>query len=192
MDAFRYMVLNTYGGVYIDLDIGCLRSLNSLLENHAIIPQTKPFGYSNDFIMCEPHNPFIADLVENLPRFNLWLILPYLTVFYSTGPLFMSIVYRRYKSRVGMEYLDVVVLPEVLYSGSDSVSYFNHYEGSSWHTWDSDFVFLLWGILNRAFYILLLLIFLLVMRILWKKKFGSRVMVNMPIITSEDHAGKMV
>lgn len=37
IDASRYLFLNTFGGVYIDMDIECLRPIDNLLTGHELI-----------------------------------------------------------------------------------------------------------------------------------------------------------
>ena len=49
-DAIRYFVLYHYGGIYVDLDIGCLRPMDDLLYYPVILPRTKPVGVSNDLM----------------------------------------------------------------------------------------------------------------------------------------------
>mgnify|MGYP002723108895 FL=1 len=49
-DAIRYFVLHKYGGVYMDLDIGCQKRLDSLLRFDLILPKTIPVGVSNDLM----------------------------------------------------------------------------------------------------------------------------------------------
>ncbi|KAI8908477.1 nucleotide-diphospho-sugar transferase, partial [Gorgonomyces haynaldii] len=136
VDAFRYLVLYHYGGVYIDMDVGCLKPLDPLLEHGAIIPKTEPFGYSNDVLFAPKQHPFFKHLIQELPRFNYWLFFPYLTVFYCTGPLFLTINYNRFPE-------DVSVLGIEEYAGPREVSYFNHYPGSTWHSWDAKLIFFL-------------------------------------------------
>lgn len=43
-DAIRYFVLHHFGGIYMDLDIGCRRRLDPLLQGDwdTILPVTKP------------------------------------------------------------------------------------------------------------------------------------------------------
>ena len=43
-DAIRYFVLHHFGGIYMDLDIGCRRRLDSLLQGdwEVLLPITKP------------------------------------------------------------------------------------------------------------------------------------------------------
>lgn len=48
-DAIRYFILHYYGGVYLDLDIGCLRRLDPLLVYPVILP--RPSSY-RDHRIC--------------------------------------------------------------------------------------------------------------------------------------------
>ena len=60
VDAARYFVLYHFGGVYVDLDVGCARSLEPLRHavsapgKGAMFPLTSPCGVSNDVIFSAP------------------------------------------------------------------------------------------------------------------------------------------
>jgi mannosyltransferase OCH1-like enzyme len=43
-DSIRYFVLHHFGGIYMDLDIGCRRKMDELLQGdwEVILPITKP------------------------------------------------------------------------------------------------------------------------------------------------------
>ena len=47
-DSIRYFILNHFGGIYMDLDIGCRRRLDPLLQGdwEVILPITKPVSPS--------------------------------------------------------------------------------------------------------------------------------------------------
>jgi len=48
-------------------------------------------GISNGFLMLAPSHPFLAFVLDNLPRYNVqWFGLPYATVMFSTGCHFLS------------------------------------------------------------------------------------------------------
>ncbi|KAJ3480987.1 hypothetical protein NLJ89_g12244 [Agrocybe chaxingu] len=89
-DAIRYFVLHHFGGVYIDLDIGCLRPMDPLLVYPAILPKTIPVGVSNDLMFAEKGHPFLEQTIHNLINFDHDWILNYPTVMFSTGPMFLS------------------------------------------------------------------------------------------------------
>ena len=46
----RYALLYTFGGFYMDLDIECHKPLDALRAYPFIMPQTRPVGFSNDFL----------------------------------------------------------------------------------------------------------------------------------------------
>ena len=155
-DAIRYFILYHYGGVYMDIDIGCQRPVDSLLTFPVILPRTIPVGVSNDLMFAEKNHPFMAQTIHNLIAFDLSWVLNYPTVMFSTGPMFLSAQYGAWTSahpatpeQPGGE---VRILPKSLYGKNAQPeevphSYFSHYYGSSWHADDAAFVGFLghWG-----------------------------------------------
>ncbi|KAF9569305.1 hypothetical protein CPC08DRAFT_623878 [Agrocybe pediades] len=152
-DAIRYFVLYHYGGVYIDLDIGCLKPLDPLLVYPVILPKTIPVGVSNDLMFSEKHHPMLEQTIHNLPKFDHSWILNYPTVMFSTGPMFLSAQYGIYSASHPNTFLhDVRILPKSLYGKNareDEAphSFFSHFYGSSWHADDAAFIGFLgnWG-----------------------------------------------
>ncbi|WFC94587.1 hypothetical protein MBRA1_001220 [Malassezia brasiliensis] len=158
-DAIRYFVLHKYGGIYMDLDIGCKRRLDSLLRFEAILPKTIPVGVSNDLMFAAKGHPFVMQLTENLARFNHNFLTPYATVMFSTGPMFVSAVYRMFSdahpavtpstpAQPTQGFHGVRVLPKSLYGknampGEAPDSFFEHMYGSSWHEGDAGFLIFL-------------------------------------------------
>ncbi|KAF8195762.1 nucleotide-diphospho-sugar transferase [Mycena galopus ATCC 62051] len=150
-DAIRYFVLYHYGGIYLDLDIGCLRPLDPLLVYPVILPKTIPVGVSNDLMFAEKHHPFLAQTIHNLATFDHSWILNYPTVMFSTGPMFLSIQHGIYSSQRAPGG-NVRILPKSLYGkNAEPVeaphSFFTHHYGSSWHSDDAAFIWFLgvWG-----------------------------------------------
>ncbi|KAI0796735.1 nucleotide-diphospho-sugar transferase [Abortiporus biennis] len=155
-DAIRYFILYHYGGVYIDLDIGCVRPLDPLLAYPVILPRTIPVGVSNDLMFAEKGHPFMAQTIHNLVTFDHSWVLNYPTVMFSTGPMFLSAQYGIYtashpptKDVPGGE---VRILPKSLYGKNAKPeeaphTFFSHYYGSSWHADDAAFIGFLgkWG-----------------------------------------------
>ncbi|WFC97546.1 hypothetical protein MYAM1_000260 [Malassezia yamatoensis] len=158
-DAIRYFVLHKYGGIYMDLDIGCKRRLDSLLRFDAILPKTIPVGVSNDLIFAAKQHPFMQQLIENLTRFNHHFLTPYATVMFSTGPMFVSAVYRMYADAHALVtpstpdkptqgFKGIRVLPKSLYGKNAKPNeapdaFFEHMYGSSWHEGDAGFLIFL-------------------------------------------------
>ena len=50
----RYALLYTFGGFYMDLDIECHKPIDALRAYPFIMPQTRPVGFSNDFLASTP------------------------------------------------------------------------------------------------------------------------------------------
>jgi mannosyltransferase OCH1-like enzyme len=67
-DVIRLAILYVYGGIYLDLDIICLKSLDQLRSYPFVLPRTKPVGLSNDFIIAEPKHPFLLQVLNDLPN----------------------------------------------------------------------------------------------------------------------------
>ncbi|KAJ6539460.1 nucleotide-diphospho-sugar transferase [Mycena capillaripes] len=150
-DAIRYFVLYHYGGIYLDLDIGCLRPLDPLLVYPVILPKTIPVGVSNDLMFAEKHHPFLAQTIHNLATFDHSWILNYPTVMFSTGPMFLSVQYGIFTSQ-HVPGGNVRILPKALYGKNAEPaeaphSFFTHHYGSSWHSDDAAFIWFLgvWG-----------------------------------------------
>ena len=90
VDVLKYFVLYHYGGVYMDLDIACRRPLDPLLMMPAWFAKASPLGLNNDLIAARPGHPVIKALTESLQGRAKWLGSEWVTVFWSTGPRFVS------------------------------------------------------------------------------------------------------
>ncbi|KAH9811140.1 family 32 glycosyltransferase [Melampsora americana] len=150
-DAVRYFVLHQYGGVYMDLDIGCLRPMDSLISNPSfdlLLPQTIPVGVSNDLMFSSVGHPFMEYVINHLQYFDHDYILNYPTVMFSTGPMALSAFYSQFRSSSANQLTSkpIRILPPELYgknlptSTAPSSAFFVHYYGSCWHTDDAGFI----------------------------------------------------
>ncbi|KAJ1027582.1 hypothetical protein NDA18_003583 [Ustilago nuda] len=158
-DAIRYFVLHYYGGIYMDLDIGCLRRFDPLLRFEVILPKTIPVGVSNDVMLSAKGHPFMDQLIHNLVTFNHQYLTNYPTVMFSTGPMFVSASYGLYVDVHGPAFPStpkqpeagfkgIRVLPKSLYGKNVKPkdapdSFFSHFYGSSWHANDAGFLIFL-------------------------------------------------
>ena len=143
-DAMRYFVLLSYGGVYIDLDDGCQRPLDPLLRVPAFLRKTSPLGVSNDVMGFVPRHPFLLKVIKNLKHYNKNWYNPYMTIMSSTGPLFISIIWKQYKrwnhfKNLNPEEITIRVMQPDDYK-LHAKSFFAISKGSSWHMDDADFV----------------------------------------------------
>lgn len=162
-DAIRYFALAHYGGVYIDLDDGCLRRLDPLLTAPAFVRETLPTGISNDVMGAVPGHVFFVKVLENLKRYQRNWFVPYITIMFSTGPLFLSVMLMQYKRNGVPEAGKVrVVLPGDYKASADS--FFSIAPGSSWHLDDAKWLKLMAqhiGLAVFAGFVLAGLVFLL-------------------------------
>lgn len=166
-DAFRYMVLARFGGIYIDVDVvrstplklscpvslavfivprtqlmtllqGCNRRLDPLLALPAFAHRTWPTGISNDVIGSIPSHPFFLAVVAALQRYNRNFLSPYITVMGTTGPMFLSIMWRKYlTSGTDKGASALWLLSSEVYNEQTS-SFFVPGNGSSWHRADAE------------------------------------------------------
>ena len=151
-DAIRYFVLYHFGGIYFDLDVGCLRRFDPLLQYQVVLPKTIPVGVSNDLMFSAKGHPFMEQAIRHLIGFDHSYIMNYPTVMFSTGPMFLSAQYGLYTAshpftpeNPGGE---VRILPKSLYGKNAKVeeapdAFVSHHYGSSWHADDAAFILFL-------------------------------------------------
>lgn len=144
-DSIRYFILAHFGGIYIDLDDGCNRRLEPLLSYPAFVRRTVPTGISNDVMGAVPKHPFFMRVLDELIGYDRRWILPYITVMSSTGPLFLSIVWRHWSAE-GLNFGDGkdggrvrILFPDEY--NNHSWSFFTHHLGNSWHGKDVQMIF---------------------------------------------------
>ena len=143
-DAIRYFVLYHYGGVYIDLDDGCKRRLDPLLSYSAWVRRTIPTGISNDIMGAVPQHPFFLRVIESLRGADRKWVLPYITIMASTGPLFLSVIWKNWLSEHRHEEVEWpgrvrVLMPDAY--NKHGWSFFTTYKGNSWHGSDARLIF---------------------------------------------------
>ncbi|CEL01315.1 hypothetical protein ASPCAL00901 [Aspergillus calidoustus] len=106
-DAIRYFVLYHYGGIYLDMDTWCNKTIpihalkSGPVIHHALFKPTLPTGITNAFMMATAKHPVYAAAIAKLPAFHamtkFWARLqPYCAVMISTGPLFLTLVVKDY------------------------------------------------------------------------------------------------
>ena len=152
-DAFRYLVLYKYGGIYLDMDIACKKKIDGLLHYDLVLAKSSNISttYTNSFFMCEPEHPFIKFCIKQLPKYTKSFV--YLGkhnhIMNSTGPIFLMKMVKNYDKK---NIANFYVLTEEEFAGDCNVchettcvggTYFKHLVGNSWHSWDSTFYNLL-------------------------------------------------
>jgi mannosyltransferase OCH1-like enzyme len=141
VDAARYFFLWKFGGVYIDMDVSCRSSLDPLLNHSAWLPRTWPYGISNDVMASVPSHPLMVKAALSLYDHNSNYGSKYITVFFTTGPMFLNGILAAWFRAVREGHVPVTtnhsiaVLPPMFYSRSEH-SFFEHGHGSTWHGYD--------------------------------------------------------
>ncbi|OAF58768.2 hypothetical protein VC83_06086 [Pseudogymnoascus destructans] len=146
IDALRYLVLYEYGGVVLDMDLKCTRSLGPLRRFSFVAPAAHPTGFSIGFMMASKRNEFVGKLVRSLKMYNRrWLGFPYPTVMFSTGCHYASTIHALQQNRSELRILAGPLDNFKLHSlnGPVSTPIFNHLGSSSWHSYDASLIVLL-------------------------------------------------
>lgn len=138
-------------GIFLDLDLRCLRPLDPLRRFEFVSVAATPMGISNGFLMSSPRHPFLESVVKSLPWYNInWLGLPYATVMFTTGCHFLSYVSQFSLRSIanhfrtmhalfpGRNDLRILWGPNRLHhlSGAVTTPLFQHLGLSSWHSFD--------------------------------------------------------
>ena len=93
-DAFRYLVLYKYGGIYLDLDLVCKKKLNDLLHYDLVFihSNSEKRYFRNSFYMTIPKHPFIKFCIDALPKhiYDSYYFGKHWHIMNSTGPIFLT------------------------------------------------------------------------------------------------------
>jgi len=148
-DAFRYLVLYKYGGIYIDMDVICKKKIDSILEYDLVLTKSSNVenSYTNSFYMVIPNHPFIKFCIDNLPDYvNSYKYFgKHWHVMNSSGPNFLTNMIKKYGEK---NIKNMYVLSNEEYAGDCNVcnedtcqggTYFSHIKGQTWNSWDSLF-----------------------------------------------------
>ena len=145
-DAFRYLVLATYGGIYLDMDIVCKQKLDPLLTYDLVLAKSSNItaSYTNSFFMCVPQHPFMRYCIDHLTTYkdSFSYFGKHMHIMNSTGPMFTTKMLSQYDTSQENTY----VLSQPEFAGDCNTCnenkcsggiYFTHVKGKSWHSWDS-------------------------------------------------------
>ena len=157
----KYFILYHYGGVYVDMDMGIVKcGLRNLLKQCETGLVKSKIGFVADFFFTKPKNPFFFQMITNLvseqSRINYFL--PFLTIFFTTGPLYITSQYLKYENKSS-----ICVFEHHLMSND---FFFFHCEGNSWYEYDA-----LIGnvVINNYSTILFSILFLVCIYLVYKK-----------------------
>lgn len=130
----RYLILDQFGGIYLDLDLRCRVALDPLRNETFLTPPANPSGVNNAFIASTPHHAFWRHLEDRLPTYNLgWFRSPYISNMMSTGCHFFSTMHRTFPDQAQLGVLDQANK----LNGHVTTPLFEHLGASSWHKGDA-------------------------------------------------------
>jgi inositol phosphorylceramide mannosyltransferase catalytic subunit len=86
-----------------------------------------------------PRHPFFLRVIDALPRYKRNWGLPYISVMGSTGPLFLSVMWRHHVDSwpTDSERVHVLFPPEY---AKNPWSFFEIHKGNSWHQYDVEII----------------------------------------------------
>lgn len=142
-DAVRYFLIRHFGGIYLDLDNGCLENLEALLYYPAWTTDGGRGALSNNILGGRPGHPFWTLLTESLIPYNYNYLFPYITISYASGQWFETAIWQNYhkalpKVNKGIghdERLIRIMMDDR--PGTEPWIYFTQERGGSWVNWDN-------------------------------------------------------
>jgi mannosyltransferase OCH1-like enzyme len=139
-DVARLVVIHAQGGMYADLDVYPTSAERIVCVQHQGLPAIfaptgGTRGLSNHFFMAEKESPFIMWALQEAKRrggsISKRILLPYMQVFWSTGPMMVTAAYQHYVWMYDTASYRLGVLEE--HYGTTVVQ---HKAGRSWHKLD--------------------------------------------------------
>lgn len=139
-DIARLMVVHAEGGIYADLDVHPRSVEEILCVQHLglqgiFAPTAGTRGLSNHFFMAKRGSALLQWALHEAKRRggqrSKLIPLPYLRVFWSTGPMMVTSTLRKYVWMYSTMNYDLGLLDE---SYGSSLTW--HAAGRSWHGWD--------------------------------------------------------
>jgi mannosyltransferase OCH1-like enzyme len=113
-DAIRYFLLTHFGGVYVDLDNECFKSIEGLVRAEecffALEPDTHARSHqveriiSNALMGAIPNHPFFAAIMKDLLFYKSTRNKRNETILYTTGPMMIERVLKQvtHQQRIGL------------------------------------------------------------------------------------------
>ncbi|UNI16793.1 hypothetical protein JDV02_003196 [Purpureocillium takamizusanense] len=137
VDALRYLLMRHYGGIYIDLDDGCLTSLEPLLYYPVWVTDGGHGALSNNILGAAPNHPFWGLVTESMTRYAWNYPFPYVTISYATGQWFLTDMWQRYHAGLADGEPELTRVLMDMRPGAAPWVFFMHTQGGSWDNWDN-------------------------------------------------------
>ncbi|KJZ71738.1 hypothetical protein HIM_08880 [Hirsutella minnesotensis 3608] len=137
VDALRYFLMRHFGGIYIDLDNGCRKSLEPLLYYPLWITDGGHGTLSNNILGAEPEHPFWKLMTESIMPWADDFVLPYITISYATGQWYETEMWQIYHATKPKDAPDLLrVMMDSRPTGAPWI-FFTAGRGGSWDNWDN-------------------------------------------------------
>ncbi|KAH6684272.1 nucleotide-diphospho-sugar transferase [Halenospora varia] len=146
VDSVRYFLLLHYGGIYLDLDNGCLADLTPLLYYPLWVTDGGRGALSNNILASRPNHPYWTLLTNSLIPYNYNYIFPYVTISYASGQWFLTAIWQQYHAWlptaaiVGKEGAQENQLHRLMMDDRPEAArwvYFSQARGGTWVNWDN-------------------------------------------------------
>jgi len=131
IDFAKYIILYIFGGIYIDMDVKCLKSLDTIYNAHPdknVILSLCPYNFfhslllklvglrsnenliNNGVIACIPQHALLRAIIVQAGK-NKNTVLKnlnknFLHIFYTTGPVMVTQAFREFKNNTDITILD--------------------------------------------------------------------------------------
>jgi mannosyltransferase OCH1-like enzyme len=150
-DAFRYIYLYLFGGIYLDLDYHANLSFDTILKamGTSVIGLTRS-GYitaslSNSILIARrPGHPFFKKLIDETMQCPTALFGKHIHVMRHTGPWMITNVYNRLDDQSDIAILTNIVQPcnscSIASCQRDPNYTLTPLYGKSWNSWDSHLI----------------------------------------------------
>lgn len=137
VDTLRYLLMLHHGGIYVDLDNGCLAPLEPLLYYPTWVTDGGRGALSNNILASAPGHPFWRLVADSVVSYAWHYPLPYLAVSYATGQWFLTAVWEEYHRRKPEAEPPLTRIMMDMAPGADRWVFFSQERGGTWDQWDN-------------------------------------------------------
>jgi len=134
VDFARYVILYEYGGIYLDMDVEMLKSLEPLIEEKMTDNISVIFSYinvdglldktfikytiNNGTIICRRGSLFMKELVDNIRVDSFYNMFPkIISIGFTTGPRYVTAIYNNSLNKNSVKILEPTYLEPCTFSG---------------------------------------------------------------------------
>jgi inositol phosphorylceramide mannosyltransferase catalytic subunit len=125
IDMFRYLVVNRYGGLYVDMDMQCFKPIDTLLKDHSCIfsieahitsqrqaelNYARPYQIANCIFASVARHPFLNKIVTQLKDAGAAPVLKDDDIEDATGPRMLTRLYYQSENDVKES---ITLLPQI-------------------------------------------------------------------------------